>query len=69
MNSFSTSIHRPNDDERIDTRDEYARCVWARYFNTSEKQLREAVQAVGDRAGPVRAHLQRKPSSERPSSS
>ena len=57
------------DDDRIDLSYDYAVCAWARYFNTSERAIKEAVQAVGDRVGPVRNHLagQRKPSGERPS--
>jgi hypothetical protein len=61
---------RARDEDRIDTEDEYARCAWARYFNTSEKRLKEAVAAVGHEAGRVRDHLAGKrvsPSSERPS--
>lgn len=57
--------------ERIDTTYDYAVCAWARHFNVSEKQVREAVAAVGDRAVKVRDHLGRSRStgqSERPSS-
>lgn len=56
--------------ERIDVTWDYAVCAWARHFNTSEKQVKEAVAAVGDRADRVREHLQarRQQASERPSS-
>lgn len=56
--------------ERIDLSYDYEVCAWARHFNTSEKQVKEAVAAVGDRADRVREHLQSRPqaSSERPSS-
>ncbi|HZY20252.1 MAG TPA: DUF3606 domain-containing protein [Ramlibacter sp.] len=59
--------------ERIDVTWEYALCAWARHFNTSEKHVKEAVAAVGDRADRVREHLasRRQPagrSGERPSS-
>lgn len=55
--------------DRIDVKQEYDLCVWARYFNTSEKQVKEAVAAVGDRADKVREHLStRRASGERPSS-
>ena len=37
----------------------YALCAWARHFNVSEQKVKEAVAAVGDRAGPVREHLAR----------
>lgn len=63
---------RPSD--RIDVTEDYARCAWARHFNVSERTLREAVQAVGDRALSVGEHLRssgrgpRNGSSERPSS-
>lgn len=53
--------------ERIDVQYDYAVCAWARHFNTSEKQVKEAVQAVGDSADKVRDHLQAQGSSERPS--
>ena len=56
--------------DRIDVKHEYELCVWARHFNTSEKQVKEAVAAVGNRADKVREHLDRRraSSSERPSS-
>jgi hypothetical protein len=59
---------------RIDVKQEYELCAWARHFNASEQRVREAVQAVGDRADKVREHLARSdasptkgaPRSERP---
>lgn len=45
------------DGERIDVQYDYAVCAWARHFNTSQEQVKEAVQAVGDRADKVRDHL------------
>ena len=45
------------DGERIDIQHDYAVCAWARHFNTSQRQVKEAVQAVGDRADMVRDHL------------
>jgi hypothetical protein len=55
--------------ERIDVNWDYAVCAWARHFNASEKQVKEAVAAVGDRADQVRQHLEsrRVARSERPS--
>jgi hypothetical protein len=55
--------------DRIDVKWDYAVCAWARHFNTSEQQVKEAVAAVGDRADHVREHLQarRQARSERPS--
>ena len=53
--------------ERIDIEYDYAVCAWARHFNTSEKRVMEAVQAVGDRADKVRDHLAGRSGSERPS--
>ncbi|MDB5881752.1 MAG: hypothetical protein JWP43_1630 [Ramlibacter sp.] len=44
---------------RIDVKHEYELCAWARHFNASEQRVREAVQAVGDRADKVREHLSR----------
>jgi hypothetical protein len=54
---YTKSPPQARDDDRIDVIDDYAVCAWARYFNTSEKRVREAVAAVGDRAGRVRDHL------------
>ena len=45
------------DAERIDVKYDFALCSWARHFNVSEQRVKEAVAAVGDRAGSVRAHL------------
>lgn len=60
---------RAREEDRIDTTDDYARCAWARYFNTSEQRLKEAVSAVGAEAGRVRDHLagKRVPRGEHPS--
>ena len=55
------------DTDRINVTHEYELCAWARYFNASEKRVKEAVAAVGDSALTVRDHL-KAPSSERPSS-
>jgi hypothetical protein len=48
-----------SDSDRIDTSHDYAMCAWARHFNVSEHQVREAVAAVGDRAMQVKEHLHR----------
>jgi hypothetical protein len=63
----SKTAARSIDSERIDVQYDYAVCAWARHFNTSQKQVQEAVQAVGDRADQVRDHLIAQGSSERPS--
>lgn len=61
------------DEDRIDIRHDYAVCAWARHFNVSERKVREAVGAVGDKALRVREHLHagaspgRESASERPS--
>ena len=44
-------------DDQIDIGYDYAVCAWARHFTVSEKQVKEAVAAVGDRAGKVGEHL------------
>lgn len=60
--------------DRIDTSHDYAVGAWARHFNVSVKDVREAVAAVGDRALRVKEHLgarrggSRSSHSERPSS-
>lgn len=59
----STSL----DGERINVQHDYALCAWARHFNTGEQQVKEAVQAVGDRANSVREHLIRKDGCDHPS--
>jgi hypothetical protein len=64
------SVHKADtqvrETDRINLEHEYELCAWARYFNASEKRVKEAVAAVGDRAVKVRDHL-RAASSERPS--
>jgi hypothetical protein len=45
--------------DRIDVRQEYELCAWARHFMTSEHRVKEAVAAVGDSAEQVRDHLAR----------
>lgn len=70
MNTSSKRQPQARDDDRIDISHDYAVCAWARYFNTSEQRVREAVRQVGDRVGLVREHLVGRPRaglSERPS--
>jgi hypothetical protein len=43
--------------ERITLKDPFAAQVWAKKFNVSPEQLREAIEAVGDRAADVEMHL------------
>jgi hypothetical protein len=56
------SVHkadiRVRDQDRINIDHEWELCVWARYFNASEKHVKEAVAAVGDRALKVKEHLE-----------
>lgn len=54
------------DNDRIDLSHDYAMCAWARLFNVSEKQVREAVSKVGDRAVAVKEHLHRSRRAENP---
>jgi hypothetical protein len=55
------SVHKTDievrDHDRINVEHEYELCAWARYFNASEKHVKEAVAAVGDRALKVKEHL------------
>lgn len=44
-------------EDRIDITWDYEVCAWARHFNTSQQRVKEAVQAVGNRADQVREHL------------
>ena len=43
--------------ERIEIQDPFAAQVWAKKLNISGGQLREAIEAVGDRATDVEMHL------------
>jgi hypothetical protein len=56
--------------DHIDVTYDWELCVWARHFNTSQKSVKEAVAAVGNRADRVREHLamKRERAGERPSS-
>jgi len=62
------SVHKKDigDNDRINIEYDWELCTWARYFNTSERRVKEAVAAVGDSAVKVREHLR---SEERPSAS
>lgn len=42
---------------RIDVDYEYAVCAWAKHLNVSEKQVKDAVAAVGNHADKVMEHL------------
>ncbi|WP_225782096.1 DUF3606 domain-containing protein [Xenophilus sp. Marseille-Q4582] len=46
-----------NDPDRIDLRSEAGKREWTRKLDVSEEQLREAIDAVGDRATDVEMHL------------
>lgn len=43
--------------DRIDVKDEQSLQQWAKKLDATPEQLREAVQAVGDRAADVEMHL------------
>jgi hypothetical protein len=43
--------------DRIDLQDQEAVARWAKKLDATPEQLREAVQAVGDRAADVEMHL------------
>lgn len=64
------SVHKTGiaigENDRINVEYDWEICTWARYFNTSEARVKEAVAAVGDSAVKVRDHLQAR-SGERPS--
>jgi Protein of unknown function (DUF3606). len=49
------------DRERINVNQEYELRDWARSMNTTPERLKEAVQAVGDRADKVREFLGQRP--------
>jgi hypothetical protein len=45
------------DRERINVHQDHELRDWSKKFNATPQQLKEAVQAVGDRASDVEAHL------------
>jgi len=49
------------DRQRINVNEEYELRDWAKSLNTTPERVKEAVQAVGDRADAVREHLSKKP--------
>lgn len=65
--SIRNTDREVRDSDRINVDHDYELCAWARYFNASEKRVKEAVAAVGDRAVKVREHL-RSRHTERPAS-
>ena len=48
------------DRERINVHEDYEVRDWAKSLNTTPERLKEAVQAVGDRADKVREFLKNK---------
>jgi hypothetical protein len=55
--SDNTQKRGGQDRERINVNEEYELRDWARKFDTTPQQIKEAVQAVGDRAEKVEMHL------------
>jgi len=51
------SKRNTSDRDRINVNQDYEVRDWAKKFGVSEEALRQAVQAVGDRAESVRQHL------------
>ena len=49
------------DRQRIDVSQDYELRDWAKTLNTTPERLKEAVQAVGDRADKVREYLGERP--------
>ena len=43
--------------DRIELKDPFAARIWAEKLNVSPEQLREAIEAVGDKAADVEMHL------------
>lgn len=48
------------DRQRIDVHEDYELRDWAKSMNTTPERIKEAVQAVGDRADKVREYLRDK---------
>ena len=51
------SIRSGSDRERINVNQEHELRHWAKKFDTTPEQIKEAVQAVGDRVDKVEMHL------------
>lgn len=57
------STSQSQDRERIDVNQEHELRAWARSMNTTPEQVRQAVEAVGDRADRVREFVGQRESS------
>ncbi|HSV84820.1 MAG TPA: DUF3606 domain-containing protein [Ramlibacter sp.] len=57
--SDDKSQSQGQDRQRINVNQDYELRGWARSLNTTPERLKEAVQAVGDRADKVREYLRR----------
>ena len=55
--SDDTGKRGGQDRERINVHQEYELRDWAKSLNTTPEKIKEAVQAVGDRADKVREYL------------
>lgn len=55
--SDDTSNAHGQDRQRIDIHQDYELRDWSKKFDVTPEQLKEAVQAVGDRAADVEQHL------------
>ncbi|MED5620298.1 DUF3606 domain-containing protein [Ideonella sp. BN130291] len=55
--SDSTSNRGGQDRQRINVNQDYELRDWAKKFDATPEQIKEAVQAVGDRADKVEMHL------------
>ncbi|WP_380879933.1 DUF3606 domain-containing protein [Sphingomonas sp. DBB INV C78] len=52
-----TSLRSPQDRSRIAMGEEYEVAYWTKTFGVSREKLQQAVDAVGNNADAVRAHL------------
>ncbi len=55
--SDDTTNAQGRDRQRIDIHQDYELRDWSKKFDVTPEQLKEAVQAVGDRAADVEQHL------------
>jgi hypothetical protein len=55
--SDSKTITKGPDRDRVNVREDYEVREWAKKFDVTPDQIKEAVQAVGDRADKVEMHL------------
>lgn len=57
LDAPSSEVPRAQDHWRVDLAEDWEVIFWSREFGCTENELRSAVEAVGSKAGAVRAHV------------